>query len=226
MSDLTKPLPEMQQEAEPSSFRLIATLGVAGFLSGLILVGIYLITKPIIANNKAEALKAAVFEVLPGTTTFETLTLEGEGLREVGTGEKVEEAIYLGLDEAGNMTGFAISGEETGYADLIGAIFSYNPGEEIIIGFKVLDSKETPGLGDKIYKDADFQTNFTALKVSPQIDVVKKGEKTSDNQVEAITGATISSKAVVRLLNAGITKWKAPIEKYMADHNSETANNE
>jgi len=227
MSDLTKPLPEIQQEAEPSSFRLIATLGVAGFLSGLILVSIYLVTKPIIAKNKAEALKAAIFEVLPGTATFKTLVPEGDGLREVAEGEKVEvEAVYLGFDAEGTMTGFAISGAETGYADVIEGLLSYNPTDTIIIGFKVLDSKETPGLGDKIFKDADFQTNFTALKVTPEIIPVKKGEKKSENEVEAITGATISSKAVVRLLNGSIKKWKEPIENYMKSNRPNTTANE
>lgn len=223
MSDSEHTIP---QEQEPSSFRLIATLGIAGFLSGLILVGIYLVTKPIIAHNKAEALRAAVFDVLPGTETFKTLTPEGNGLREVRAGEKVDEAVYLGLDASGKLTGFAISGGETGYADVIEALFSYNPNAEVIIGFNVLDSKETPGLGDKIFKDADFQLNFTELAVDPEIEVVKKGEKTKPNQVEAITGATISSKAVVRLLNAGMAKWKARIAVYMEQQQRNTANHE
>ena len=227
MSDLTKPLPDMQQEKEPSSFRLIATLGVAGFLSGLILVSIYLVTKPIIAKNKAEALKAAIFEVLPGTATFKTLVPDGESLREVAEGEKVEEeAVYLGFTAEGTMTGFAISGAETGYADVIEALLSYNPTDTIIIGFKVLDSKETPGLGDKIFKDEAFQTNFTALKVTPEIIPVKVGEKKTANEVEAITGATISSKAIVRLLNASIAKWKQPIENYMKANNPNSPANE
>jgi electron transport complex protein RnfG len=148
-------------------------------------------------------------------------------LREVAEGEKVEvEAVYLGFAGDGTMTGFAISGAETGYADVIEALFSYNPTDTIIIGFKVLDSKETPGLGDKIFKDAAFQTNFTALKVTPEIIPVKIGEKKSANEVEAITGATISSKAIVRLLNASITKWKQPIENYMMKNNPNTTANE
>ena len=99
-------------------------MGVAGFLSGLILVSIYLVTKPIIAKNKAEALKAAIFEVLPGTETFKTLVPDGDGLREVAEGEKVEvKTVYLGFAGDGTMTGFAISGGETGYADVIAGTF-------------------------------------------------------------------------------------------------------
>jgi electron transport complex protein RnfG len=96
----------------------------------------------------------------------------------------------------------------------------------VIIGLKVLESKETPGLGDKIFKDADFQLNFTALQVLPEIESVKKGEKQRENQVEAITGATISSNAIVRLLNDSMEKWREPIANYMQRENPKTAENE
>lgn len=213
MSDAFQNIP---QEKEPSSFRLIFALGLAGFISGLILVSVYIFTKPIIAKNKAEALREAIFEVLPNTSSFIVLVPQGEGLRELAENEdSPEEVVYLGFNSEGGMTGFAIAGEEAGYQDIISSIYGYDPTDEVIIGFKVLDSKETPGLGDKIFKDADFQTNFTSLKVTPEIEIVKKGERTADNQVEAITGATISSKAIVRLLNKSIQKWQTPISNYL-----------
>jgi electron transport complex protein RnfG len=69
---------------------------------------------------------------------------------------------------------------------------------------------ETPGIGDKIVKDAAFLENFRALEAKPNatgdglenpIVLVKTGEKNNPWEVDAITGATISSKAVVRMLN-------------------------
>ncbi len=216
---MTDTMQNIPQEKEPSSFRLISALGIAGFLSGVVLVSVYLFTKPIIAKNKAEALKAAIFEVLPGTASYKAFVLSGQQLKEVdANAESDEERIYLGLAEDGSSTGFAIPGGEPGYQDIISAIAGYNPGDDIIIGFKVLDSKETPGLGDKIFKDADFQLNFTQLAVEPEIEAVKKGEKTAPNQVEAITGATISSKAIVRLLNNSMGKWREPINRYMNEN--------
>jgi electron transport complex protein RnfG len=74
---------------------------------------------------------------------------------------------------------------------------------------KVLESKETPGLGDKIMKDARFRENFDALdaglnddgtSLAHEITLAKHGEKTDAWQVEAITGATISSRAVTNIL--------------------------
>jgi len=220
MSEEVKHIEE--EVKEPSSFGLIFTLGVAGFLSGLILVSAYLFTKPIIAKNKAEALRAAIFEVLSNTESFKTLVPDGDGLREAGEKEEVgEDVIYLGYNAQGKVTGFAIAGGEPGYQDIISAIYGFDAGQEMVIGFKVLDSKETPGLGDKIFKDADFQTNFSALKVSPEIEAVKKGEKKTENQVEAISGATISSKAIVRLLNNSMAQWKPRIENYLAQQNTQ-----
>ncbi len=203
------------EEKEPSSFRLIMTLGVAGFLSGLILVSTYLYTKPIIAQNKADALKAAVFEVLPGTARFTTMNWNGNQLTAVEDEQTIEgELVYFGYDSSGQFTGVAIPGEEGGYQDIISALAGYDPEARVIIGLKVLESKETPGLGDKIILDKDFQSNFKELSVDPEITVVKKGEKTSDNQIQAITGATISSNAIGRLLQKSMTQWKERIDEY------------
>ena len=206
--------------SEPSSTRLIATLGIAGFFSGLLLVGAYLYTLPMIEANKAAALEQAIYKVLPGCTGFETLVLTDGKLEvvtvvKVASGGKPQKAIYAGHDDAGNLVGFAIPSDEPGFQDVISGILGYQPETKTIVGFEVLDSKETPGLGDKIVKDQAFRANFTALSVEPQIVAVKKGEKKNPNEVEAITGATISSKTVVRLLQKGIGEWKEPIENYL-----------
>lgn len=216
----------IQAPPEPSSFRLISSLGIAGFLSGLVLVGVYLFTKPIIEQNKAEALQRAIFKVLPGTTSFETLVLVGEDLVAPTAENEDAERIYIGLNDSKEMTGFAIPGAEPGFQDIIGVLYGYNAASASIIGFEVLESKETPGLGDKIFKDMDFQMNFKALEVDPEIEAVKKGEKDKENQVECITGATISSKAIVRLLNKSVLKWKSPIDDYMKLNNLALASHE
>ena len=208
----------IEAQSEPSSFKLIFTLSIAGFLSGLILVSLYLFTKPIIENNKAEALKVAIFKVLPGTSDFKVMILMNNKLIEADANTKEPEKIFLGFNEKKEMTGFAIHGREIGFQDNIGVIFGYKNEDKSIIGYEVLECKETPGLGDKIFKDEVFVNNITQLKVEPEIVVVKKGEKNSPNDVEAISGATISSKAVVKLLNNSLTKWKLPIENFLKEN--------
>lgn len=195
---------------QPSSIRLIAAMGLAGFASGMILVGAYLGTLPRIRHNQAEALKRAVFNVLPGTTSFQTYVLQ-QGRLEPFAGKAGElpqgEAVYRGTDAGGHGTGFAIVGNGPGFMDNIKLLFGYLPNKKTIVGMEVLESRETPGLGDKIIFDEHFLANFKALEVEPEIVPVKKGAKTQANQVDTISGATISAKAVVKILNQGVQKW-------------------
>ncbi len=72
---------------------------------------------------------------------------------------------------------------------------------------EVMQSTETPGLGDGIIKDELFLANFEALVVEPSIIGVKRGEKTEPFQVDTITGATISSNAVINILNTSMERW-------------------
>ena len=214
-------------EPEPSSFRLIFTLGVAGFFSGLLLVITYIYTLPLIEANKTEALQKAIFKVLPGCKNYSSLELIDAQLQEVvisdsqqkkGSQSTVSPKIFAGFDASGDLIGFAIPSSEPGFQDIIGAIYGYDATEEVIIGFEVLESKETPGLGDKIFKDKDFQTNFTSLSVEPEILAVKKGARKNPYEVETITGATISSKAIIRMLNNSMNEWKPVISNYMKEN--------
>ena len=220
--------PEQNQPAEASSFRLIATLGLAGLFSGLILVVVYLLTLPIIEANKAEALQKAIFKVLPYCQSFKTLqlrdgklVLKSDESSEVDKSNEETKNIFIGYDQSGQLIGFAIPASEPGFQDLISALFGYNATEETIIGFEVLESKETPGLGDKIMKDVNFRENFIALKVNPELVAVKPGKKQNMNEIELITGATISSKAVVRLLQKGIEEWRVAIEDFIKSNDIE-----
>jgi len=82
-----------------------------------------------------------------------------------------------------------------------------------VTGMEVLESRETPGLGDKIYKDADFVASFKELMIEPEIVAVKKGKRSKPNEIDAITGATISSKAVVRIINETHVVWAARLPR-------------
>jgi electron transport complex protein RnfG len=188
---------------------MLATLGIAGMCSGIALVGIYLVTSPRIERNRAEALEAAIYRVLPGARTRKAFVVrEGRLAPFEGLGDTLpkEEAVYAGYDNAGAPVGFAIPAEGPGFQDTIKLIYGYDPARERVVGMEVLESRETPGLGDKIIKDDDFVANFGDLSVTPEVVVVKKG-RTRDNEVDAISGATISSHAVVRIINNANERW-------------------
>jgi len=195
---------------EPSSARLILSLGLAGLVSGLVLVGVFLQTQPIIQQNQADFLREKVFELLPGTVSIEPYVVrDGELVPFEGDPADLagEEVVYAGLDEDGDIIGNAIPAEGPGFQDTIRLIYGYDPVRRVIVGMRVLESKETPGLGDKIAKDETFLANFTSLAVDPEIVSMKKGEGTEPNHVDSITGATISSKAVVEILNRSMEQW-------------------
>jgi electron transport complex protein RnfG len=188
---------------------MMATLGTAGFFSGLALVGIFLATAPLIERNRAAALEAAIYRVLPGAQTRKAFVVrEGKltPFESPGGSLPKEEAVYAGYDEEGNPLGFAIPAEGAGFQDTIKLIYGYDPSRRRVVGMEVLESKETPGLGDKIFKDLDFVANFQDLAIDPEVIVTKKG-RTQENQVDAISGATISSNAVVRIINDANGRW-------------------
>ena len=194
--------------------RMMATLGIAGFLSGLALVGIFLATAPLIERNRAAALEAAIYRVLPGAQTRKAFIVREGTLVPFESptgGLPQEEAVYAAYDEAGTPLGFAIPAEGPGFQDTIKLIYGYDPSRRRIVGMEVLESKETPGLGDKIFKDEDFVANFRDLLVDPEVVVVRKG-RTQENHVDSISGATISSIAVVRIINTANARWLERLE--------------
>jgi electron transport complex protein RnfG len=199
---------KITKDDNPSPFKLIFTLGLAGFLSGIAIIGIYETTLPTITAYKAKVLREAVFKVLPGVTQIKKFRYTEGNLTEAASEVRDDEnTIYGGYDDQNVLIGYAITAEGPGFQDTIRILYGYNMEKRLVVGMEVLESRETPGLGDKIYKDADFQENFFALQVEPNVVLVKKGAKSAPNEVDAITGATISSKAIVRIINKGNEKW-------------------
>ncbi len=196
-----------QKATSPSSLRLVLTLAIAGLISGVAIIGIYESTLPTITANKARELREAVFKVLPGVTRMQALVYRNGELVAVAEPDKDEPVVYGGYDEQLDFVGYAMPAAGPGFQDTIAILYGYKPADALVVGMEVLESRETPGLGDKIYKDADFVGGFRALSVEPEIVAVKKGTKSAANEIDAITGATISAKAVVRIINEAHVAW-------------------
>jgi len=73
---------------------------------------------------------------------------------------------------------------------------------------KVLDSKETPGLGDKIFKDMNYVNQFFAGPDTPLIPIKPGTGKGLPGEIDTITGATISSKKLIEIINHALEEWK------------------
>jgi electron transport complex protein RnfG len=202
---------------------MIRTLVTVSAISGLLIVAVFQWTLPIIKASRAQALREAVFQVIPGVSRVTTFRLQDDGTLARLEGEDERAAkVYAGYSDAGKLAGVAIPAQGQGYQDVIKIIYGYDPGRQAIVGMKVLESKETPGLGDKIGKDPAFLANFDALDVTlgddgqalrHAIEVVKAGAKQQPWQIDAITGATISSKAVGRMLGESSRAWLPIIQR-------------
>lgn len=235
----------METRRPTPAYQLILTLGVAGFLSGLIIVGVYEWTLPKVLAHQAEALRLAVLEVLPGSATMRPL-VEADGVWQVApeagtaatggiqSGEATSEGApasdggsgdergggqeaprgqraFAAFDASGQLVGYAFEGEGAGFQDVIRLLYGFDPKSRRVVGMRILESRETPGLGDKIYKDAKFVANFDALAVDPAVVLVKGAGSGADHEVHAITGATISSRAVVGIVSATQARWDATL---------------
>ncbi len=205
----TPPPPETEGESTRGT-RLVLAMGGIGVIAGTLLVATYLWTQPAIERNIAEALERSVFDVLPGARQSVTFAVVDEFLQPLGDGEDAPVKYYAGYDDGGQLVGVAVEAAGQGFQDTLSVLYGYSPECECILGFKVMESKETPGLGDKIETDPDFTANFDALDVrlDPEMEevlnpivMVKHGQKTEPWQIDSITGATISSQAVANILH-------------------------
>ena len=217
--------------APPSAWHMYRAMVGVGVFCGLLIVSVFQVTRPIIEHNKAEALKKAIFHVLPDASTSTTYRLDDAGGFQVLEGEgRGEQLVYAGYDDQQELVGLAVQAQGMGYQDVIGLIYGYSFAEDAIVGIQVLESKETPGLGDKIETDPAFLQNFERLDVSLADDLselanpivpVKHGEKSHPWEVDGITGATISSVAIAEILNRSAQYWTPRIRNNLGDFRGE-----
>lgn len=208
------------ERKEVPSWRLLALMTSAGAIAGALIVSVYQLTLPPIERHKAAVERAAVLEVLKSPASFDTLYLVNDALTKTlpaGAQIKDLEKVYLGRDVSGRRVGFAISGTENGFQDPITVMFGYDAGARAVIAMKVISNKETPGLGDKIVKDTMFVNEFAGA--ATPLAGVKRANARTPNDVEMITGATISSRAVIQIINNAIARWQPLMDKYTEGSN-------
>lgn len=189
----------------PSTFRLVFTLALISMLSGVTIVGAYQITRAPIARNHREALEQdGVFRVLPGASSTVRYRADDDGLTRIDDPVDESANVYAGYDD-GELIGVAMEGSAEGYGGSVRVLFGYDPEEETVIGYHVLESSETPGLGERIRDDEDFLANFESLELpldsedealAQDVQVVSPGSASEPGEIDNITGATVSVEAV------------------------------
>jgi electron transport complex protein RnfG len=199
--------------------RLIFTLGGFGALAGLLIVVAFTVTQPRIRANKAAALAAAIDEVLGAPDRYDTLYVLDNALSTTlpaGTTADQADAVYYGYHGT-TPIGFAVIADGPGFQDRIRLIFGYEPSTKRMLGMKVLESKETPGLGDKIVKDTAFISQFARVE-GPVVGVKAGQGKGNPNEIVMITGATISSRSLIKAINATLERVGPLLATYAGEH--------
>jgi len=227
MSDDTKQTPPpaaaaAMAEDQPSSLRMVLTMGGIGLFCGVLIVLTFQLTLPTITINKARALEKAIFDVIPAATSKTTFKQVGDKLEPLEGEDPIAIKYYAGYDEDGRLVGVALEAAGQGFQDIVSILYGYSPECKCVLGMKVMASKETPGLGTKIETDPAFLTNFDALdvtltpdgeRIANPIVLVKPGKKTESWQIESITGATVSSQAIADILEKSSAILVPVIEK-------------
>ncbi|QQS36195.1 MAG: FMN-binding protein [Ignavibacteriales bacterium] len=175
--------------------RIVATLTVIGVIAGgsLSLVNNWAAPK-IAVNQKAET-ERAIFLVHPDGKKYEAVQTK-------------ELEAYKVFDEQNNFSGYSLVYSGNGFQGKIKLMIGLSSTLDKVTSIEVLEQSETPGLGTKIL-EPPYKDQYNGLTPVPVIKLVKGVEPSAPNEVQSITGATISSRAVVTIVNEGISKLKS-----------------
>lgn len=193
---------------------LVLVLSV-GF--GAALAAVHLSLAPVIEKNKLNETIARVPELVLGQALAEKMASQNQVLTITARTIEVENSgrkNLFNLYEAryqGELRGYVVKTGGQGYADRIELLLGMAPDFESITGLFILEQKETPGLGNKII-EFDWRGQFIGKKSSPALVVIKSGAQ-KQNEIDAVTGATISSRAVTDIVNNAILALKGPLTK-------------
>jgi Na+-transporting NADH:ubiquinone oxidoreductase subunit C len=181
------------------ALRILVFVIVMGTVSAVLLVGVNSFTAPLILKNEELKLKSSVLDVLEipytGVDVFNTF-------KEKVKVSKIDQ--YTFYNSSDGTVAFEFYGP--GLWGPIAGMVSINSDLKTLKMIKILHQEETPGLGARIAENS-FLSQFRNKEFLPKLVFVLPGKATGKNEVDAITGATGSSKALEKLLNETLEKY-------------------
>lgn len=187
-------------------------LMAAAVVFGALLASLNYAWQPKIQNNEINKFNQLAGGLLTNATSFETV-LESVPV-DIGKGKTYNVAVKKALDKNDTLVGWAFICEGSGFADKIKLVLGVDAAFETMAGFGVLSSNETPGFGDKItIKDGFYQSQFKGAPVET-LTLNKIGDdKAIDSEIIAISGATVTSEAVVKTFNMFLLPIKEAVQE-------------
>jgi electron transport complex protein RnfG len=184
---------------------------VLGLAFGGALAGVQVWLGPKIDENRLNETFAQVPDLVPGASQEVSLEIyrqreqAGEPTSEIETGKR-KIKVFDAYDAEENLVGYVVRGSGQGYGDVVIALVGVNKDASEITGVYVLSQKETPGLGSKI-EDPAWNGQFDGKATEPPLTIVKKTPD-KPNEIEAISGATISSNALTNIVNGTVRDFR------------------
>jgi electron transport complex protein RnfG len=182
---------------------LVLTLAL---VFGISLSAVQIKLGPRIAANKINETLAKIPEVVLGNEkaqklaeTGKTLSVKTHTIEIEKKGKKKYYTAYEAKYPDGRLAGWVTKAGGQGYADKIELLLGLDAEAVKITGLFILDQKETPGLGNKIIEEK-WRSQFYSKGTDIALKVVKGGAGNT-NEIDSITGATISSKSVCSIIN-------------------------
>jgi electron transport complex protein RnfG len=174
--------------------RYAATLAIICLAASGLLSVVYNVTQPKVAAQAKMEEELALRDVYPGAARFEPVEDKGNIF------------YYRALNASGDLLGYAFKAEKRGYSSTIVTMVGMDT-KGIIQRIKILSQNETPGLGSRIeevrQKETFWDVVLRRVKIAQrprpwfQTQFESKSYKGLEHNVETITGATISSLAVI-----------------------------
>lgn len=189
------------------TMKLIVRLFLITAIAGFVLAFVNSFTSPIIQERERKQYEMALKEVFKDAEKFDRL--QDDKLLPIK--EKIKNIENIEVAKQGDKTlGYVFKTlGKNGYGGDISMLMAVKLEDKSIVGFKVLKHSETPGLGSRV-ATAEYAKSVVGNKATEHL--VRSLNPTADNDIQAITGTTISVKAVLNGLNAGVDALK-DIEK-------------
>ncbi|UZR94099.1 RnfABCDGE type electron transport complex subunit G [Chondrinema litorale] len=188
------------KKKESSFINMFLTLAVVTLVASASLGFVYDLTKGPIAKAQLEKQKAAISDVLPG---FDNNPIDEAVSFAVANSSQADSLLFYPVKKENELLGYAVKTVSAkGYSGEIWLMVGINQQGEVK-NIAVLDHKETPGLGSKISTE-NFKNQFEGITSSSSDIKVKK----DGGEIDAISGATISSRAVCEAVEKALVTWK------------------
>ena len=165
-----------KHENKSSVVKIALNLTIACFISGIIIASVYFVTNPIAVKNEAMLKEQSMKELISDAQEFTPIKDKTEWYEAKNNNEII---------------GYIVQTESNGYGGPIKMLVAVDKDCKVI-NYNILSNNETPGLGSKTLEDK-FKNQFVG-KILKNLVVVK--DPSDKENIQAITGATISSRAV------------------------------